>query len=54
MEIVHHGKVTGKHAKDLQEYRPKFSIRMHHDVKIVLRVVHSTCTMAMKIATFWV
>ena len=33
MEIVHHGKVTGKHAEDIQEYRPKFSIRMHHDVK---------------------
>ena len=33
MEIVHHGKVTGKHAEDIQEYRPKFSIQMHHDNK---------------------
>ncbi len=32
MEIIHLGKVT-KHAKDLDEYRPHFYIRMHHDVK---------------------
>ena len=32
MEIIHHGKVT-KHAQDLDEYRPKFSVKMHHDDK---------------------
>ena len=51
MEIIHHGKVT-KHAKDLDEYRQSFLYECTTMLKIVLRVAHKTCTMAMKTATF--